>query len=310
MKLKDIHIGRVGRYAAIVLTGYIAALVFVLSFLAAVQAKDRFGLSSSFSEATALVIAVILTLPILLPLAWNRLTKVKVGELEIDLVEVGAQSRLALVDELSDVQRLAMGPSAIPNLIDKLAIAISEAETTNVVEVEFSWSTRLYLLAALAEDYTSIRQLIFLESRPDRERIYVGNASPAKVRHALGADNPKLVEAYQAAKKMAPDPDAEGPTKRVAWIAQNFVWQFGANGGEEQVKEIITRRFLERYLSTIGDGIEWNGGPPTGLLMYQIVCRREPYVALVKDNGQLKLVIDRLKLAEQVARLSLRHQLE
>jgi len=169
----------------------------------------------------------------------------------------------------------------------------------------------LYLLAALAKDYTDIHQLIFLESQQDRDRIYVGSATPDKICQALAVDNAKLVKAYHAAKKIpAPEHDAEVPEKRVAWIAQNFVWQFSEYGGEEQVKEFVTRKSLERYLPIIGNTIEWNGDPPTTLLIYQIVSRPELYVALIRNNGQLNLVVDRLKLAEHVSKITLRQQLE
>lgn len=46
------------------------------------------------------------------------------------------------------------------------------------------WSTRLFLLAALADDYSNIKQLVFVEN--DDERSYVGMATPAAVRKAWG----------------------------------------------------------------------------------------------------------------------------
>ena len=133
MKWKGINFAFVLRYVLTVLIGYLAVYVFILSFVAASQAKERLGLSAPLSEVTALVIATIITMPIVIPFVWKRLSKVKIGELEINLSEVSAKVKLTLADELGDVQRLAMGPSALPNLIEKLAIAISEAETSNIV---------------------------------------------------------------------------------------------------------------------------------------------------------------------------------
>ena len=316
MKWKGIDFGYILRYILAVLIGYLTVFVFIISFVAASQAENLLGLPATLSEVTTLIIAAIITAPIILPFVWKRLSKVKIGDLEIDLLEVSAKVKLTLADELRDVQRLAMGPSALPNLIEKLATAILEVETSSIVEVEFGigkppwWSTRLYLLAALAEDYTDIRQLIFLESQQGRDRVYVGSAVPTMIRRALAADDSKLSEAYEAAmKEPVPDQDASVPAKRVAWIAQNYVWQLNLLGGEEQIKQIVTREFLDRCRVMMGKSIEWNGGPLTMWLVHDIIEHPERYVALVKPDGQLNLVVDRMKLAEHVAKISLRHQL-
>jgi hypothetical protein len=317
MKWKGVNLAFVLRYVVMVLMGYLAVYVFIAAFIIVSQAKDRLGLSAPLSEVTALVIAAIITAPIVLPFVWKRLNKVKIGELEINLSDVSARVKLTLADELRDVQRLAMGPSALPNLIEKLATAISEAGVNGIVEVEFGigkppwWSTRLYLLAALAEGYTDIGGMVFLTSQPDRERIYFGSVSPAMLRQALAADDPRLSEAYEAAMKVPPpDPDAGVPAKRVAWIAQNYIWQLNERGGEEQVKQIVTTEFLDHCRVVTGKSIEWDGGPPTTWLIHDILEHPEAYVALVKADGRLNLVVDRMRLAEQVAKNSLRHQLE
>lgn len=316
MKWKGIDFGYILRYMLAVLIGYLTVFVFIMSFVTASQAKNRLGLPASLSEVTALIIAAIITAPIILPFAWKRLSKVKIGDLEIDLLEVSAKVKLIVADELRDVQRLAMESSVLPNLTEKLATAISEVETSSIVEVEFGigkppwWSTRLYLLAALAEDYTDIRQLIFLESQQGRDRIYVGSVVPVMIRQALAVDDSRLSEAYEAAmKEPVLDQDASVPTKRVAWIAQNYIEQLNWLGGEEQIKQIVTREFLDRCRVMTGNSIEWNGGPPPMWLIHDIIEHPERYIALVKTDGKLSLVVDRMKLAEHIAKISLRHQL-
>jgi hypothetical protein len=152
--------------------------------------------------------------------------------------------------------------------------------------------------------------LIFLESRQNQDRVFVGGATPAMVHQALAAENPKLREAYREAYQAV---NANGETvleNRVYWIAYNYLYHFDKQGGEEQVRKIVTRQFLDRCLPMTGNSIEWDGGSPTTCLLYHIIDRTEPYVSLVRSNGQLNLVIDRLKLAEYVAKTSLRHLLD
>lgn len=326
-------------YISTIMIGCLAAAIFMIAFWLAMQSKERFGLSEPLSEQTALVIAAIAIMPLWLPLLWKRLARLKLGPLEFDLSEFGVKGSLALAEELVNVKSLPMGPSSIVPLVKKISNAISEAETSQVVEIHFGvgklpwWSTRLYLLASLAKEYTGIIQFIFLEGSHDRDRLFVGSATPAAILQFLNLDNPELKEAYQKSKKEVREKKMnEG---ELAWIDQNlvdqfknegaeeekerqillaqialaFVNQFKSEGGEEKAKEIVNRQFLQRCLPMI-EGIEWHGGPSKTWLIYQIVSRYESFVSLIKPNGQLDIIVDRMKLAQQVAKASLRMQLD
>jgi len=317
MNRKDIDFRYILQYAVTILIGYLAVSVFLASFIVASHANELFGLSVPLSEASTFAIAIIFVSPLLIPFIWRRLNKLKIGELEINLTDVSTRVKLSLADELREVEQLAMGPSQLPNLIEKLAQAISEAERSKIVEIEFGngkppwWSTRLYLLAALAEKYTNIQQMIFLEYQPGRDRVYMGSATPARLRQALAAVDPALQQAWEAAmKEDIPDYDAETPEKRIAWIAHIYVRQFNAQGGEEKVKEVVTGEFLHRCEVVTGNSIDWEGGPPKTWLIHDILEHSEPYVVLVKADGRLNLIVDRMKLAEHIAKKIIRNQLE
>jgi hypothetical protein len=198
---------------------------------------------------------------------------------------------------------------------DQLVNSFKEAETTHVIEVNLgrgtSWlASRLFLLASLAEDYTDIHQMLFLEDHQTLDRLFVGSATPASVRQGLAWDNPMLREVYEVAKREPPYAlDNDAPERRVTWIAWSFLSKLSEQNGEK-VHEWVTTQFLDQRVPTNKYCIEWNGGPHTALLLHQILDHFEPYVCLVKSNHQLNLVIDRLKLAEQIAKDSLRQRLE
>src|SRR5205807_9843131 len=109
------------------------------------------------------------------------------------------------------------------------------------------WTTRLFLLAALAEDFSSIRRLLFSAGV---DRRFVGFATPAAVRRALAAATPVLEQVY-AGLLTAPAPQRD----RVATIVNQWKWrQFGAAPGssEEEFKTIVDERTLLAALRDAG----------------------------------------------------------
>jgi len=319
------------RHLRPVLVGYCFVGIFVLSFIIiSSHAKDWLGLATPVTEATALTIAAVLATPLVLPLVWERVSKVKLGGvLEFDLVQASAKVDEKLAYELVSVEAKsgALGLDRVPDLTtpgsvtdseseSRLALAIQEAQKTNLIEVNLgtgdSWlSTRLFLLAALVEDYTEIGQMIFLENRPGQDRIFVGSATPATVLQGLAWSSPGLQEAYAAAKRDAARArDAESSAQGVDWIARNTLLNLHAHGGEEALQAWVTTQFLERTLQLNGYCVEWDGGPQTTLFLYQILDRTEPYVPVVRSSGQLHVIVDRVKLAERIAKDSLRQQLD
>ena len=298
------------RRLLVILVGYLAVSIFSIAFIIAGKAQFAFGLSKPLSETAALTIASLFAFPVFLPFVWERVTKLKVAGVEVDLSQVSAKVGAGLTNELKDVERLAMGPSAIPNLTEKLAIAVKDAESSGIVEVDIGsgqswWSTRLFLLSALAEEYTRIQRFIFLEERNGVARSFVGMATPRTTRLSLAAVNTDLEKFYQKAVAISPPDEARTLDSRVAWIAQNYVWQFNPPEGEKGVKEWVTRDFLARYLD-MERGIIWDGGSTTTKLLSSMVDRFEPFVPLIGRSGQLDIVVDRKALAIEIARNCLR----
>jgi hypothetical protein len=310
-----------------VLVGYFIVGIFMLSFLIVSRhAKDWLGLPAPLSEAALLTLAALLAAPLALPFVLERITKLKLGGIEFDLKQASAKvdKTLAIGMMSIEFESRPSGLERIPDLTtsfdwkptDPLVNAFKGAETTGVIEVNLgtgrSWlSSRLFLLAALADDYTDIRQMFFLEDRQGQDRVFVGSTTPASVSQAFARDSQRLKEAYEVAKREPTDAlDSDSPESRVAWIASNFLSNLYAHGRKEDLEEWVTTEFLDRRVPINKYCLEWNGGPSTMFLLHQILDRIEPYVFLVKSSGQLNLVIDRLKLAERIAKDSLSERLE
>lgn len=294
-------------HIALVVRAYAFVAVLVAMFFMATR-------SGRITEATALIIAALVAFPILLPLVWERLEKLKLGPLEIELSAASATVNASLTSELRDAERLEMGVSAIPDLIEKLSFAIEQAGRAGVAEVDIGvgrswWTTRLYLLAALADEYTAIESIVLVEAREGLARSFVGSATPKALRDALALRMPQLAESLRAARGVpAPDPDSTA-SEAVAWIAQRFVQEFGGFGGEREAKEWVTRELLSEFGGALRQGVQWDGGKAPVWLLHQILSCQDRFVPLVRNRGELGLVVDRLKLGESVALTILRNKL-
>ncbi len=293
------------RRLLVVLLGYLAALIFVLSFLTASKIHIAFGLPNPLSETVTLMIAALMAIPVFLPFIWERITKVKFAGVEIDLSEVTV--KVGATDELKDTERLAMASSLIPEITKKLALAtaIKEAESSSVVEVDIgngkSWLlTRLFLLAALAEEYTGIKRFMFLEEREGVMRSFVGMATPRTTRLSLAKTNPSLEKFYQQAvvdAKLRGDAGKLDSPDEWIEIAQQYASKFE---DEARNDKWVTKDFLSSQ--DVEQGIRWDGGHVPVTLLYTIVDKPGPFVPLIKRNGQLAIVVDRQILAEQIAK--------
>lgn len=322
------------RTIAGVFAGYIVVGIFMISVIAAIHAENWFEFPSPLSEATIMIIAAIITAPLLIPFVWKRITKIKFGNLSIDLEKVSERLEANLAVELVASEISNFGLGEIPDLLNAkktfsqslldwipgkiIADAIKAAQNINLVEVDIGsgdkwFTTRLFLLAALSEDFTGIRQVIILETRQDEKRIFLGSTTPAMLRHSLASINPELDEIYESAKREPiPTLNFDVSENEVVLIAINFFNKLEEFGGEENLKRLVTTDLLEqfKYLSINKYSIQWSGNSTSTLLLYQIIDRTESYIPLVRNDGRLIRVINRMELTVQIAKSLLRQRLE
>jgi hypothetical protein len=197
------------------------------------------------------------------------------------------------------------------SLTQELVNAVSQAivrPELKLVEVnlrtgEYWWSTRLFLLAALAEQYTEVARLVFVEEN-DR-RLYVGMASPAVVRQSLAKQFSYLDKAFIEIKLGA----GNG-----AQAVQSFGWQWpdflfldktqppkqGEDKQEKKAKQLVSGENLRRWTPLETQSVQWNGGRGDRALFNRILHRDEPYVPLLR-RARLELIVTRQDLVHRLA---------
>jgi hypothetical protein len=151
---------------------------------------------SGASVSVALVVGIVAAAPVVIALIGDRITGIKAFSVEISLIEV----TVPVEGDFSGAVMTSaeMGGSVAPDLlasIEPLMENRSKLLRINLRDDNYWWSTRLFLVAALAEDYTAVEALIFVRSGD--ERILVGIASPRAVRTGISAVFPDYEKVYR-----------------------------------------------------------------------------------------------------------------
>jgi hypothetical protein len=282
--------------------GYAVVAVFGL-----VAAIARWGFGASGSNALAA--GVIAAVPLLVALLGERITGIKAFSVEVSLAQITVPVQVDLTQAVMAMAEI--GPSGSPELLVTFRDAIrSQARLLrlNLRNDDYWWSTRVYLAAAIAADYTKVEQLVFV--RGQEERLWVGMLDPAITRARLAEVFPQYERNYRTARQQACngrdvnapfDADAEITSILMNWPGQ-FGWQEG------QVKQIVTGDLLRRWLGADLDIEALPHGPLTPLLQYQINMRPRRYTALAAE-GSLMAVVDKSELAARTTEEVLRRQL-
>lgn len=282
--------------------GYVVVAVFGL--IAAI-ARWGFGVSGS----SALAAGAIAAAPLVVALLGERITGIKAFSVEVSLAQITVPVQVDLTQAVMAMAE--MGPSGSPELLVTFRGAIrSQARLLrlNLRNDDYWWSTRVYLAAAIAADYTKVEQLVFV--RGQEERLWVGMLDPATTRARLAEVFPQYERNYRTARQDAGsagdvnapfDADAEITSILMNWPGQ-FGWQ------EDQTKQIVTSDLLRRWLGTDLDTEALPHGPLTPLLQYQVNMRPRRYTALATE-GRLIAVVDKSELATRTTEEVLRRQL-
>ena len=311
----------------IAMAAYSVVVVFFLAYIIIALIQHFFSLSF-LSPTLALVFATLIAIPLALTFIWERLTLVKFTNiLEINLTEITAQPDTKLSVELEGTDPGRLSVSGIPAILENIKSAISEGLTKELIGVNLGngklwWTTRLYLLVALAENYTETKFIVFNED----DEHFMGMASPTNIRIALGTRFPTLAKAYRQAysEALSCDPskgsvDPLIPSEEATKVSHNYAIHMAQGGGEGNISQPVTKQLLQECLkeSLIVPILtyqkeEYDAKPPSPMLLYDIISNPAPFVALV-DNLKPNLVtklINRQKLVNQVGHASLRQQLK
>jgi hypothetical protein len=274
----------------------------------------------------ALAFAVLIAVPLALAFIWERLTSVKVPNIvEINLADVTVQPDIKLSIELEGTDPSRLPGSGTPEILANIKNAITQGLTTELIGVNLGsgkswWSTRLYLLVALAENYTGARYIFFEEGNDS----FVGIATLTATRCALALAFPVLEQAYRAAYSTALGSPKEAlqvlmPSQEAETVLYNYTNQLGIKGGEQSLSALVTKQLLkvclqENLIEPIVEckGEECDTGHPSLLLLHNIINYPAPFVALVDDLKLKRMVklINRQELANHVSHIVLQEQLK
>jgi hypothetical protein len=291
----------------------IAAATYLVLLIYAFGLWIAHVINSSWSWGIDAVIAAAVAGPLALALLYDRINVLKTPWFEIGLADATVLVESALAEALDEKMLYA---SASPALIDALSQVLSpnapKVIRVNLRSTPYWWSTRLYLLAALADDYTAVRRLAFVSG--GAARVYVGLAEPRSVRTALAGRFPDYERAYAQLRARA-----NGETQwQVARIVGNWQTDLAAGGVagapagagpdnppayEEAVKHLVTAEDLNDWLNGVLDtsSVTWNGWPQDRRLRATILAQHADYVAIT-GNGRLDSVVSRDALALAIAR--------
>ena len=196
--------------------------------------------------------------------------------------------RINVVNEIRQAQQV--GPSYIQNLTEKLD-ALKDAP---LLEFEIGtddkpappwWNTRLYLLAALADEVYHTRGFAFVE--PDRPFLML--AEPKEVRYRLKQRWPVLEEAYQGFRRNVATTDMIVPS---LWDYPRAVdTAFGKP--EKDGIDVVTAHHLTYELGILRNAeVVDLPDKNASFLVREVAGRHTPYVAMLRD-GKLEGFVDR-----------------
>jgi hypothetical protein len=214
------------------------------------------------------------------------------------IIQSESTKRVNGIDILQDLQTAAeMGPSMFANIKDRFA-QLGDAEFLAIrIEPTVWWNSRLHLAAALASDYTEIKEFLILDASG---RVPVV-ASPVEIRRALTKNEPRFEAAYLASRQYASDNGKEDDINAIIEFYPSAIYTHFDKADERSIKrDLNIRSVRELGIRNEGSVLERSPGD-AGLFPYADLMRGgERYVVLIR-NGQLDGVIDRVDLASRMA---------
>ena len=177
-------------------------------------------------------------------------------------------------------------------------------EPIDVLEIDIGkgfdwWMTRLYFLASLAADLTSIEMIVFVSEG----RNFIGITYPRVVKEQLQQRYPDLQRFADLNAGAVRAADISAEVERRARVWESHI------GNEANAPVMVTRRELEGWLKPylIREAIEWEPGANDAIRMQRLLDWPMRFVPVV-ENGTFARVVDKQALTQQVARWFVREQ--
>lgn len=200
-------------------------------------------------------------------------------------------------DDAIDRPEILFSQSYLPHLIERFkGLGSSPLLKIDLRDGRYWWSTRLYGLATLAEAYTSVDWLLFL----NRGKEYVGMVRPGDLRQALALAQPELDEHYRRAS-LSVESSKMPSRKRTEQVLGALIQEFAQRpGGERALRFLVDSKWITEKVRSISTVHVEHSGPFDPLATYQLLQADTPFVPITKGQ-QLVKVIDRVGVATAVA---------
>ncbi len=158
----------------------------------------------------------------------KRITKLSIGDFGIELSTMTEMSPKFAND--FDIQQLAptrVFDSASQSLFKQLATQQPADYALIDLGKGNKWlSSRLYIFSLILGRVNGIKSFVFIETRGDISRCFVGSSSPSDVCRSLAQFYPWLESAFiKAYSSIAPDPKTSNEPYELAALAESNSWQ-------------------------------------------------------------------------------------
>jgi hypothetical protein len=290
---------------AVIVYGYLVVIAFFAIFLTLQKLpQNLYGIQlEKLNAAERFVVSVIVVTPMVLGLLWDRLKGFKIGEIEFVLEEASPTINVDLASAIQNSQS-----SQTLDLVN-LIVSVMAQPDLKLVEVNlrwrpYWWTTRLFLLAALLEEYTKVERIVVVKH--GALRVFVGIATPKSVRRVLGERFPSLEATFVSLFTVAGPHTVESKQQEVQGIAFTWPYQmFAQDGASLQEQEFRQKISVLTLCEWLGPELQtetrqWSGGPPGKRLYAKILDCEVPFVPLLIGH-RLAKVVDRSQLVERLA---------
>lgn len=274
--------------------------------------------------AAKTVIAAAVTAPVALALVWPYLATVKAFGVEVSIVHATkdplaadvveffmAEATLGLEASAVELDERSLDITAMPRPIkglNELRAATADQFLTVDLGAGRQWySTRLYLLAAIADDFLRVPRFVFIGHLP--QHGFIGMAQPAELKTALGLALPPEVDAaYVRARRDAAGLPLDDRLPDVGDRFAELVIPIERPRGPDSELSVpwVTGELLYAWMTAAGKNFDTRSLMTTGLSDQQLLLAatletEDRYIALITATRQLQGVMDRLDVLGQVA---------
>jgi Domain of unknown function (DUF4062) len=215
----------------------------------------------------------------------------------ISLLQYEATKKSEQLAALSELQTpYDFGASFLPNLRNQFETLGSTEFVSLQLGANPWWDTRLHLAAALASDFTEIRQFLLL----NEQGHYLLISSPGEIRRALTKSQPKLELAYLRSleKALAPGLNIDAILLAYTPAIRDVFGQ-----SEQEAKRVVTPTLLrELGIKPEGEIVEQGRVGDRAGLVAEIIRKRCSFVVLTNESG-VEGIVDRVQLLSRLASL-------